>query len=115
MQNDMLKNTIAPWQEKGRWYHLRLISDGSTWTIDKDHTDDFLSSSSIQSSYYLDLGIKGCVVDFKMIEEPGTTVSSLLLKYVNAFMIRMTSTGYSVQLSYATSVTGTCDLYFYIV
>ena len=21
MQNDMLKNTIAPWQEKGRWYH----------------------------------------------------------------------------------------------
>lgn len=21
MQNDVLKNNIAPWQEKGRWYH----------------------------------------------------------------------------------------------
>ena len=30
MQNDMLKNTIVPWQEKGRWYKLVGVYSEST-------------------------------------------------------------------------------------
>lgn len=29
MQNDVLKNKIAPWQEKGRWYHAFIESTGT--------------------------------------------------------------------------------------
>ena len=40
MQNDVLKNTIAPWQEKGRWYHAYINNSGivanksDQWIID---------------------------------------------------------------------------------
>ena len=36
MENDVLKNKIAPWQEKGQWYHLRIMreSEESMITID---------------------------------------------------------------------------------
>lgn len=33
MQNDMLKNNVAPWQEKGRWYHgcISMTSNPRNW------------------------------------------------------------------------------------
>ena len=37
MQNDVLKNKIAPWQEKGRWYHAHITEAG----LDTDNTDKF--------------------------------------------------------------------------
>jgi len=37
MQNDMLKNNIAPWQEKGRWYHG--VFDCTSHTLDTNKTD----------------------------------------------------------------------------
>ena len=40
MQNDMLKNNIAPWQEKGRWYHG--VADAVNHTFIADKTDDFI-------------------------------------------------------------------------
>jgi len=30
MLNQTLKNTVAPWMEKGRWYHAFIESNGST-------------------------------------------------------------------------------------
>lgn len=44
MQNDMLKNDIAPWQEKGRWYHG--VFDCATHQLKSDKTDDLLLSSN---------------------------------------------------------------------
>lgn len=55
MENDVLKNKIAPWQEKGQWYHLRIMreSEESMITIDYLHSDlifqysDLLFSSEL--------------------------------------------------------------------
>lgn len=52
MQNDVLKNNIAPWQEKGRWYHAHITKTG----IDSDNTDQFLIDNltvPLNSSYYI--------------------------------------------------------------
>lgn len=55
MQNDVLKNEIAPWQEKGRWYHG--IFDCATGVFIADKTDDVLNNMTITTSgslYYLE-------------------------------------------------------------
>ena len=50
MQNDILKNNIAPWQEKGRWYHASI--DAATKTIITDDTDSFLTNNVTVGSVY---------------------------------------------------------------
>ena len=40
MQNDVLKNEIAPWQEKGRWYHG--VWDIATAAFETDKTDNYI-------------------------------------------------------------------------
>ena len=45
MENDVFKNKIAPWQEKGRWYHIKLDSNG----IIQSETDTF-----IKNNFFLD-------------------------------------------------------------
>ena len=42
MQNDVLKNNIAPWQEKGRWYHANIYSSSSVSGINTNRTDSFI-------------------------------------------------------------------------
>lgn len=49
MQNDMLKNTIAPWQEKGRWFHG--VADCTTKQLIKEKTDAFLFDNCILSVF----------------------------------------------------------------
>ena len=49
MQNDMLKNTILPWQEKGRWYHG--IWNLSTNAFDSAGTDGELLSNDYGFEY----------------------------------------------------------------
>ena len=48
MQNDVLKNTIAPWQEKGRWYHG--VYDVVTNSLISGKTDEFLLTNFIISN-----------------------------------------------------------------
>ena len=43
MENDVLKNKIAPWQEKGRWYHG--VWNLATNAFDSENTDDELLSN----------------------------------------------------------------------
>lgn len=38
MENDVLKNKIEPWQEKGRWYKCTIINN----QIDTQKTDQFI-------------------------------------------------------------------------
>lgn len=40
MQNDVLRNTIVPWQEKGRWYHG--VYDIAASALDANHTDQYI-------------------------------------------------------------------------
>ena len=55
MQNDVLKNNIVPWQEKGRWYHG--LWDTSTDSFITEKTDSFINDhctvSNISGVYYL--------------------------------------------------------------
>lgn len=53
MQNDMLKNNIAPWQEKGRWYHIEVESDGTQWTINHDNSDPLDAGAYASNQGYL--------------------------------------------------------------
>ena len=50
MENDVLKNKIAPWQEKGRWYKGVYEFDGTNYKIHSDESDQFLVDSFIGSS-----------------------------------------------------------------
>lgn len=78
MQNDVLKNEIAPWQEKGQWYKIELNSDGAAWTIDVKNTDERLKNAVISSGYYVQLNdanldaMKECILDavFKLYAFP---------------------------------------------
>ena len=55
MENDVLKNKIAPWQEKGRWYHG--LWNLSTSTFNSTETDaellsaDYTFSTSANTVY----------------------------------------------------------------
>lgn len=46
MENDVLKNQIAPWQEKGRWYHgvVNIDTSGSSGnaSLVPERTDELL-------------------------------------------------------------------------
>lgn len=39
MENDVLRNKIAPYEEKGRWYKFRIINDNGSWTADNANCD----------------------------------------------------------------------------
>ena len=41
MQNDVLKNNIAPWQEKGRWYHGK-VDLTNIYSFIINETDEYL-------------------------------------------------------------------------
>lgn len=60
MQNDVLKNNIAPWQEKGRWYHG--VYDATNLTFISEKTDEFIKDS------------------FELIQVPNTYVAVLRAK-----------------------------------
>ena len=69
MQNDMLKNNIAPWQEKGRWYHGKI--DLATKTFMQDECDSYIIDNFILQSasqnYYIgaDVG-KGYIMPISL-------------------------------------------------
>lgn len=55
MENDVLRNKIAPWQEKGRWYHG--LVDIATHSFDASFTDELLMNEftilSVGSTWHL--------------------------------------------------------------
>lgn len=46
----MLKNTILPWQEKGRWYHAAVKVENDEWVLLEDESDAFFSTSELSGS-----------------------------------------------------------------
>ena len=46
MENDVLRNKIAPWQEKGRWYHGKVDLTGTPAFI-TEQTDKFLLDNTV--------------------------------------------------------------------
>ena len=65
MENDVLKNKIAPWQEKGRWYHG--LYDTATKNFITPYSDEIFHTMAFDEAsthVYLktDYIIKDCVV-----------------------------------------------------
>ena len=76
MQNDMLKNNIAPWQEKGRWYH-------GVWDIENavfltNETDPELLSNDYAFSMITNTEFIRPTVDNKKILDAKTLYRSPL-------------------------------------
>lgn len=66
MQNDVLKNQIAPWQEKGRWYKGTYKRDANGISIDTDKSDKFLIDVFLVSG-----------VDFRVATEPNRVLCTI--------------------------------------
>jgi len=75
MLNQELKNKIAPWQEKGRWYHALIESDGSAYTL----TECDLEGCSMYGSGIFKMAAKFQPIDFKITDVdlyPSKTINS---------------------------------------
>lgn len=113
MQNDVLKNEIAPWQEKGRWFHITAVSDGSTWTIDADRTDEEFKNASIVSSNQILITTEddSQPIDAKFIIHKKPTGG--ITYGTNNFTIATGPTRTALVLTLASNYTGDVDVWFY--
>ena len=81
MQNDVLKNNIAPWQEKGRWYKFKILSDGTNYSVDTDNSDVHTATIStttgnlgVQFKYISNWAVR---VDEHTVISTSTNISTL--------------------------------------
>lgn len=117
MQNDMLKNNIAPWQDKGQWYHLKVESDGSAWSILYDESDERFQNSVVASGYYIRIiddklkNYEESIIDIKVKINAPMTAATL---YSTNYNIYLTTTIQHVVLNAANNITGTVDIWLFI-
>lgn len=109
MQNDMLKNTIVPWQEKGRWYHAHITEAG----VDVNNTDDFVKNNfniaSNASNIYVKKGVT--VIDIKIrinsyeTSNATTITPAVVLRVDGRFQLNILNPSNFTSLD--------CDYYFF--
>lgn len=120
MENDVLKNKIAPWQEKGRWYHCKLNSDGSVWKILFNESDKFFSSSTIASTTYLVINTPSLsagtafIIDFKIIFHALAANAGGFNIGTGSFYRYMSNTRQDINLVTPSSYIGDIDLYIFV-
>ena len=114
MENDVLKNKMAPWQEKGRWYHATVKSDGTNWTIVNDETDAELRGSVLSNRYITLTDKTKTVIDFK-IKFHNHAAGTINLQGAGNFNLRYTPTSVYLYMSLASDYVGTFDAWFFIV
>lgn len=113
MQNDVLKNKIAPWQENGRWYHANITSTGSSWVFNFDKSDPVFAGSAITPGNILVTPFdynKEIITDIKVILHK--TPTDIISVGYNAFYIRF-STNQNIFLCPVGSYTGEIDLWIF--
>ena len=120
MENDVLKNKIAPWQEKGRWVKLTCVSDGSVWKIDPDKSDPIFPNSYVASGYYVNLAsteieaFKYKLTDIKVkLFSPLTSGSGFEL-YSKYFIIYITQLRQNIVLCPVNIYTGIVEVYVFV-
>ena len=114
MQNDVLKNEIAPWQEKGRWYHEVVESDGSTWSIitnESDNTSDLTIAGARFLVLFNDIDHK--FIDLKILlrNKPNATID---VPASAIFQIRWATDRCAVYLPPPANCVNTIDLWIYV-
>lgn len=112
MENDVLKNKIAPWQEKGRWVHG--IYDYADSAFIASETDELLMNSGVVSTV-------GAVIVFSVVDHPVLDVKvqtkdvTITLELPVPFMNRRYYTsGKYVTVIGPTSDTGTLEIWAFI-
>lgn len=109
MENTKLKNKIAPWQERGRWYkielHCELVS-GSTYTFVIDSYDDIFSTSDTTGKIYLSVstsnlimknntGVQHSIPEIRRVvtgTDPNATTAAISSGVISAFLPNSTAT-----------------------
>lgn len=72
MENDVLKNQIAPWQDGGRWYKLTLevgdVDDSGFYDISINHelSDDIFNDVTMDDHYIFTFHTTKEFIDFKI-------------------------------------------------
>lgn len=125
MQNDMLKNTISPWQEKGRWVKVTCESNKSEWSILLNESDSFFPDYDIVSSgievdqdYCLDFGSSEIdahqykIIDLKVLLPK--ILSDYISLYDQYFSILITVDSQYIKLCPPSQIEGKVVLYVYI-
>ena len=114
MQNDVLKNEIAPCQEKGRWYHITAVSDGTTWSIDNDRTDPEYQNATITNGYYVVVsdGSKPQPVDCKFILHSRPT--SAVMYRTNNFTLYFSTARTTAVLTAVANYTGDVEIWVFL-
>lgn len=119
MENDVLKNKIAPWQEKGRWYHGLWDSDNSNWIA--TDTDDYLLNSVDVSSFGSNYAIipknytKEQILDVKVYFRNPYSVTTSLNATIGSKRIQTNGKTLTVFAPAATGLTGLCDVWLFII
>ena len=121
MENDVLRNKIVPWQEKGRWYHG--VIDAVSHTFITEKTDKFLLDSnkirqtlgSTSGVYILaSTSINVKILDIKIKLSNDFVCANGIFPTSNLFVYSgMNGTGYGVYPSSATA--GSCEVWVFIV
>lgn len=111
MENDVLKNKIAPWQEKGRWYHAHITESG----IDSLNTDKFLlDNMKIEAgSGFFSFPSTCVVVDYNFIVKSCTTNGTRYFQ--KQFNFKSDGSRHFNGINYASYTALDCDLYVYII
>lgn len=126
MQNDVLKNNIAPWQEKGRWIKITCESDQSTWSIVPEESDTFFEDARIitrgtegqptftcidlDSDEIKDYRYK--IIDLKVLL-PEVSIGTIYF-YTQYFCIHAAQNGQYIVLCPANQISGKVVIYAYI-
>lgn len=112
MQNDVLKNNIAPWQEKGRWYHLVVKSNGTAWSIDKINSDQIFADASVVANDYIQIGRDVRIIDYKILYNDDVVSSD----FSALVQVRLSPTrGELITLVYASRYTGSVDIWIFMI
>ena len=113
MENDVLKNKIVPWQEKGRWYHGAWDISAQNWITDEtDEPLTHLSPTVSANIYYLYPTTDEFVfIDSKIIPRGKTEMSSS----ASAYMIRFSTTGKLGVPIAPSGTSGIVDVYIFAI
>ena len=115
MENDVLKNKIAPWQEHGRWYHG--VIDFTTNQFDRDKTDEFLLSKGSLSTAggYFYVGFDQSLTDYHIVDLKRIFHNNVIASattVTEAYLMRTNGT-VTVRMCAANSSVGACEFWIF--
>lgn len=114
MQNDRLKNKIAPWQEKGRWYHATIQKSGATFVLVNQTSDVFIINNYRITGNQIVLCNSPYVILSAIIKYPSNNIGSSSTT-ITATPVLLTSNESAITLTPYVPNNSTFDIWAFIV